>query len=76
MGAQSGDKMRLVLIFVATDYHQAIVCSGGMGKQGKSWKDKQKKRDRGEGEGAREEREGEGGGGRKETEEVRKRESK
>ena len=25
VGAQSGDKMRLVLILVATDYHQAIV---------------------------------------------------
>ena len=36
VSAQSGDKMRLVLIFIATDYHQAIVCSGEMGKQGKS----------------------------------------
>ena len=62
VGAQSGDKMRLVLIFIATDNHQAIVCSGGIGKQGKGWKDEWKERDRGEGEGAIGGREGDGNG--------------
>ena len=31
--AQSRDDVRLVLIFITTDNHQAIVCSGGMGKK-------------------------------------------
>ena len=32
--AQPGNDLRLVLIFIATDNHQAIVCSGGVGRLG------------------------------------------
>ena len=33
--AQSGDDVRLVLIFIATDNHQAIIYGGGIGRKEK-----------------------------------------
>ena len=33
VSVQSGDNVRLVLIFITTDYHQTIVCGGRRGEE-------------------------------------------
>ena len=65
VGAQSGDDMGFVLILVAANYHQAIVC-GGERRYDKGGGRREGKRRRGEegGERMKERGAGEGGGGR------------